>query len=549
MLAGGCGQSDDDGFVNRLTPAILPDGTKIMRYGNGSEPGSLDPHKASGVPASNVLHDLYEGLVITGDKAQIVPGVAKTWDISPDHRTYTFHLRANAKWSNGAPVTATDFVYSLRRSVDPAVASPYAEIHSPIVNATAIINNDKPPKTLGVKALDDHTLQIRLNKPTPFFLQTLAHPSSDPVYPPAVRKWGDSFAQPGHAVTNGAYTMKAWRVNERIVLTRNRYYWDNADTHIDQVEFYPIDNPRSELSRYQAGGMDWTYTLPSSSMDRVKHKLPDQYHVVPTLGIAYLGLNMRKPPFGDNRKLRLALSMALDRRVITKKILRGGEVPAYSLIPPALNGYDSVTYRWKDWSDKRREAMARRLYHEAGYSDEHPLKAAYLYPSGGKGKVIGVVAAAMWRRVLGADITPVNQEWKVFLQTARLGYDTEIFWGGWIGDYQDPNTFFSIFNSSAALNYSGYNSPVYDAAQTASTHTPNGPRRSALMHKAEATLLHDAPIIPVWFWTNHHLVKPYVKGFRGNVLDNYYTKNFDIVPTGAERRAAVSPHKQDRHAQ
>lgn len=528
----GCG-SDNDGFANRLQPAIQADGTKVMRYGNGSEPGSLDPHKASGVPASNVLHDLYEGLVITGDHAQIVPAAAQSWNISDDRLTYVFHLRRDAKWSNGEPVTADDFVFSLRRSVDPKVASPYADIHSPIVNADAIINNEKDPDTLGVKALDPHTLQIRLKEPTPFFLKTLAHPSSDPVYPPAVKKWGDSFTQPGHAVTNGAYTMKAWRVNERIVLKRNPYYWDNANTRIDQVEFYPIDDAKSELSRYQAGGLDWTYRVPPATIGALKGHLPDQYHSIPTLGIAYLGLNMSRPPFKNSRKLRLALSMALDRDVIAQKILRGGEKPAYSLVPPFINDYDPVTYQWKDWSDERREAMARKLYHEAGYSDEHPLKAEYLYPSGGQGETIGIVAAAMWRRVLGAEVTPINQEWRVFIQSAREGYDTQIFWGGWIGDYEDPNTFLSVFNSSTPLNYSQYDSPTYDRAQTVSSHTPNGPKRRALMHKAEATLLHDAPIIPVWFWTNHHVVKPYVKGFSGNALDNYYTKNFDIVPAGA----------------
>lgn len=546
LLAAGC-SNDSDGFSNRLQPDIKADGSKVLRYGNGAEPGSLDPAQAQGVPAANVLHDLYEGLVITGDHAQIVPGVARSWQISDDHLTYTFHLRKDARWSNGKPVTAADFVYSLRRAVDPRTASPYADIHKPIVNAGAIISNKKKPDTLGVKALDEHTLQITLKEPTPFFLETLAHPSSDPVYPPAVKKWGDSFTQPGHAVTNGAYKMQLWRVNERIVLTRNTHYWDNAHTRIDQVEFYPIENSKSELSRYQAGGLDWTNSIPAASIARVKQAAPGQYHAVPTLGIAYLGLNMRRPPFKSNRKLRLALSMALNRRIITEKILRGGQIPAYGLVPPAMNGYDPVTYDWSAWSDKRRQAMARKLYHEAGYSDKHPLKAEYLYPTGGVGETLGIVAAAMWRRVLGAQITPVNQEWKVFLQTARTGYDTQIFWGGWIGDYEDPNTFLSIFNSSAALNYSGYASARFDHAQAESSHTPNGPRRTRLLHTAESTLLHDAPIIPVWFWTNHHLIKPYVKGMTGNALDNYYSKNFDIVP-GNGTSAHTSAGKEAAHA-
>lgn len=544
------GNSDDD-FTNRMRPAILADGTKIMRYGNSQEPGSLDPHKASGVPAASILHDLYEGLVSTGDHAQIIPGVAKSWDISDDRRTYIFHLRPDAKWSNGEPVTAKDFVYSLRRSVDPKIASPYADIHSPIEGADAIIDNKAEPDTLAVKALDEHTLQIRLKEPTPFFLKTLAHPSSDPVYPPAAEKWGDAFTKPGHAVTNGAYTMKRWRVNERIVLKRNPYYWDNAHTKIDQVEYYPIGDESSELSRYQAGGIDWTYSAPLSSIDRIKREIPDEYHAVPTLGIGYLGINVSEPPFKNNRKLRLALSMAIDRDVFTQKVLRGGEIPAYSLIPTVINDYKPVEYPWKDWTQAEREAKARELYHEAGYSKDHPLKAEYLYSSGsGKGKSLGLVAAAMWRRVLGAEVTITNQEWRVFLQTRRGHYGTQIFWGSWIGDYEDPNTFFSIFNSHSSLNDEAYDNPVYDAAQSASSHTPNGPKRTALMHKAEATLLHDAPIIPIWFWVNHHIVKPYVKGFTGNALDNYYTKNFDIVPAGqgADQAARLVPDTPDAAA-
>jgi len=528
----GCGHSDD-GFPNRVQPAIAADASKTMRYGNGSEPGSLDPHQASGVPASSILHDLYEGLVVTGKNGKTAPGVAQSWDISSDRLTYVFHLRTDAKWSNGEPVTAQDFVFSFKRSVDPKVASPYADIHDPIVNAAAIIAGKTEPDSLGVQALDDHTLQIRLEQPTPFFLKTLVHTSNDPVYPPAVEQWGDSFTQVGHVVSNGAYQMKAWRVNERIVLVRNPHYWDNAHTRIAQVEYYPIDDPKSELSRYQAGGLDWTYRVPPAAIDKLKRFVPDQYHDVPTLGVAYLGMNMRRPPFGDNPKLRLAMSMALNRRVITQKILRGGEIPAYGVVPTVINDYSPASYAWANWSDERREARARELYHEAGYSDEHPLKAAYLYPTGGQGGTIGIVAAAMWRKVLGAQITPVNQEWKVFLQTIRNGFDTEIFWSAWIGDYEDPNTFLSVFNSQTPLNYSAYQSAAYDAAQTASGHTPNGPERTALMHKAGETLLEDAPVIPIWFWTNHHLIKPYVKGFVGNPLDNYYTKNFDIVPAGS----------------
>ncbi|AWN15210.1 ABC transporter substrate-binding protein [Salinisphaera sp. LB1] len=536
-LLAACGGSDDR-FPDRIQPAIAPDGTKTLRMGNGAEPQSLDPDESSGVPAANIEVNLYEGLVSHAADGKLIPGDAKSWDISANHKTYIFHLRHDAKWSNGAPVSAQQYVYSLRRSVAPATASPYADIHSPIVNATAIVDGKKKPATLGVKALDKHTLQIKLKKPTPFFINTLAHPSSFPVYPPAVKKWGHSFTQPGHAVTNGAYQMESWRVNDKIALKRNPYFWDNKDTKIDRVVFYPITDGNSELARYQAGALDWTSGVPTSKIQTIKQHIPGQYHSVPTLGSFYLDLNVTRPPFKGNRKLRMALSMALNRKVMVNKILRGNEPPAYSWIPTVVRGYKSVQFPWADWPAKKRIARARQLYHEAGYSKDHPLKAELLYVSSSESeKRISIVAAAMWRKVLGAQITTTNQEWKVYLQTARRKIDTQIVFAGWYGDYQDPNTFFSIMKSGSGNNYTGYDSKVYDRAITASEHTPSGPKRTALMHKAEKVLLHDSPIIPLFFVTAHHLIKPYVKGFVHNPLDMYSARFFNIVPVNNSRKS------------
>jgi oligopeptide transport system substrate-binding protein len=521
-------------FPDRIAPDIGPDGTKVLRIGNGAEPQTLDPAIVTGVPGANILRDLYEGLVIVAPDGHIIPGDAKSWQISADGKTYTFHLRKNAKWSNGAPVTAQQYVYSLRRAVAPATASPYADIHAPIVNATAIIDGKKKPDTLGVKALDAHTLQIKLHAPTPFFLKTLAHASNDPVYPPAVKKWGDSFTQPGHVATNGAYEMVSWRVNDKIVLKRNTHYWDNKDTKIDRVAYYPITDGNSELARYQAGALDWTAGIPTAKLETVKKHIPGQYHAVPSLSVFYFGFNVTRPPFKNKRKLRMALSMALDRKVFTDKILRGDEIPAYSWIPTVIADYKSMRYPWAGLSDKARKAKARQLYHKAGYSKNHPLKATLLYVSSSEGeKRLAIVAAAMWRKVLGADITTRNQEWKVYLQTIHRRFNTQLFIAGWIGDYQDPNTFLSIMTSHSAQNDSGYHDAVYDRAVSASEHTPNGPKRIALMHTAEKTLLHDSPIIPIYFAASQRLLKPYVKGLVGNPLGAYYSKDLNIVPAAA----------------
>ncbi|MES1935068.1 peptide ABC transporter substrate-binding protein [Salinisphaera hydrothermalis] len=528
----GCGSGEDHKFPNRISPDIGPDGTKTLRKGNGAEPQTLDPAQASGVPAANVLYDMYEGLVTYSRTGDVIPGVAKSWDVSDDGKTYIFHLRHDARWSNGKPVTAQDFVFSLRRAVAPATASPYADIHSPIVNASAITSGKKDPSTLGVTAIDAHTLKIQLHDRTPFFLQTLAHPSSYPVYPPAVKQWGNQFTQPAHAVSDGAYVLKSWQVNNKIVLTRNRYYRDNKDTKIDRVVYYPIGDSNSELSRYQSGALDFTYSAPSSKLEAIHKHIPKQMHAVPGLGLYYLGFNVTRPPFKDNPKLRMALSMALDRRIIVQKILRGGQPPGFSYIPGDMHGYDSVTYPWTNWPDKKREAMARKLYHEAGYSKDHPLKVKLLYPSSESNKQIAIVASAMWRRVLGADVIPWNQEWKVYLSTVHRHIDTTLFFAGWIGDYQDPNTFLSILNSHSGNNEPGWDNAAYDRLQSASEHMPNGPQRTAVMHKAEALILKQNPVVPLWFVTNHHLIKPYVKGFVGNPLDVYLTRYLNIVPAG-----------------
>lgn len=527
LAPAGCGSS---GFADRIAPDVSASGIKTLRKGNGAEPQTLDPAKASGVPAANILYDLYEGLVTYSRRGDVVPGVAKSWDISADRKVYTFHLRADARWSNGTPVTAGQFVFSLRRAVAPATESPYADIHSPIVNATAIIDGRKKPDTLGVTALDAHTLQIRLKAPTPFFIETLAHPSSYPVYPPAVRRWGDAFTRPAHAVTDGAYRLSYWRVNDKIVLTRNRYYRDNVDTHIDRVVYYPISDTNSELSRYQAGALDFTAGVPSAKLDAIRAHIPQQDKMVPYLALYYFAFNLTRPPFAHHPKLRMALSLALDRGIITDKILRGGELPAYSYVPTAMHGYHSVTYPWAGWSRARRHALARKLYREAGYSVAHPLKAELMYPSSESAKRLAIVATAMWRKVLGADVTTRSQEWKVYLQTMRRHADADLYLAGWVGDYQDPNTFLSILNSNSGNNESGYHSARYDRLQEESEHMPNGVRRTAILHQAEALILSDNPVLPIYFDTAHHLLKPYVKGFTGNPLDVYLSRYLNIVP-------------------
>ena len=530
LLITACSSDESEKFPVKSTPETREDGSTVLRRGNGAEPESLDPHQARSVPAANVLRDLYSGLVQISPSGAIKPADAESWEMGDDERVYTFKLRDDLRWSNGEPLTAQDYVYSLRRSVDPATGSPYAQLHAAIVNAKAIIAGDKPAQTLGVRAVDEHTLEITLTAPTPYFLGTLAHSISYPVYRPAVEEYGAAFSQPGNAVTNGAYRMESWRVNSMIALERNPEYWDDANTSIGRVEFYPITNQNSALSRYQAGELDWATTVPISRLETIKKHIPAQLHAEPTLGVYYYGLNVKRPPFKDAPELRQALSMAIDRRTIVDKITRGDEIPAHGWIPPVVEGYAGAQFDWAKLSTAQREAKAQELYKKAGYSQDKPLKVEIRYNSGEGNKKIASVIAAMWRSVLGAEVSLRNEEWKVFLDSVRQGTDTEVYRLAWIGDYNDPNTFFELMNSKFGLNGTGYASAEYDRLQEKQAHMPDGPERMKVMKKAEAVLLADSPIIPIYFYVSKYLIKDYVKGFEGNPLDSYYSKDLSIEP-------------------
>ena len=527
-LLGGCGETGGERFHNKMAPKILPDGTAVLRKGNGAEPGTLDPHKAQGVPAANILRDLYEGLVSEKPDGTLEPGGAESWEISEDRTVYTFHLREDARWSNGEPVTASDYAYGLRRTVDPATGSVYASILAPIENAEAIVAGDKPPSALGVEAVDDHTLRIRLKAPTPYFLGLLTHSTTYPVYRPAVEAHGDQFTQPENAVTNGAYTLEEWVVASHIALEADPEYWDAENVGVQRVEYYPITDAASELKRYQAGGLDWTGTVPIPELEKLKRHIPDQFRVQPSLSNYYYGLNVTRPPFKDAPKLRRALSLAIDRETIVEKITRGGEIPAYSWVPPVVSDYQGARLDYADWPRDKRIKEARRLYREAGYTEDEPLEVEIRYNTMESHKKIASAIANMWKTTLGADVTLINEEWKVFLQNVSEREVTEVYRAGWVGDYDDPYTFLELLHSEFGINGAGYDNPRYDALLEKASRTAGGEERRRLLREAEALLLSEHPVIPIFFGTSKKLIKPYVEGYVGNPMGHYYSKDIRI---------------------
>jgi len=502
----------------------------VLRIGNGPEPETLDPHRAESLSSGNILRDLYEGLTGLAPDGSVVAAAAASWEISADGLDYTFHLRPAARWSNGDPLSAGDFVAGLRRSADPATGSKYAQILSPIENAAAVTAGRLPPERLGVTALDALTLRIRLQGPTPYFPGLLAYPAAFPVHRPSLQAWGRDFTRPGRLVGNGAYRLQDWVMQSQVTLQRNPYYWNDAQTSIDTVIYIPTEDLSSELQRYRAGELDCTYTIPMSQARWVRGHFGSELHLAPYLGSYWYGYNLSRPPFQDAAGLRVALSMAIDREVIAGKLLQGAALPAYGLVPPGTWNYTPQAPTWAAWPREQRLAEARRLYAAAGYSADHPLQLELRYNTQEDNRRIATVIAAMWKQYLGAQTRLVNQEWKVFLQTRRQRAQTEVFRGAWIGDYDDASAFADILRSFDGKNDEAYSSADYDALLQQAQLQPDPALRRGLLEQAEGRMLGDMPILPIYFYESKHLVKPYVAGWQDNPLDIHYSKDLKVLP-------------------
>jgi oligopeptide transport system substrate-binding protein len=503
---------------------------QVLHRGNGAEPDSLDPQLSESVNSSHIQRDLFESLVSEAPDGKLIPGVAERWDISDDRLMFTFYLRDNARWSNGDPVTAQDFVFSWRRLVDPATGSRYSMMLAPVKNAEEVIRGELPPSALGVTALDDYTLEVQLNAVTPYFLGMLTHASVYPVHPPTVEQFGNQFTRPGNLVSNGAYILNEWKIQSHIKLVRNTEYWNNENTTINEVYFYPIEDQNAEVLRYRAGDIDMTSEdLPVSMLDWIRDNLGDELHLSPWLGVYYYGFNLTQPPFRDaSPKLRKALSMSIDREIITDKVLDNGVIPAYGFVPPGVLDYEGYEYPWKHMSREERLAEARRLYREAGFSEDNPLRVELRYNTEQNHKKVALAISAMWKQNLGVLTEIINQEWKVFLDVRAEKRITQAFRLGWIGDYNDPYTFLELGLSDNGQNDTGYADPAYDQMLKESFRVETPEDRAAILRQAEEKFLESYPVAPIYYYVTSRLIKPYVGGFQENVMDRHYTKNFYI---------------------
>jgi oligopeptide transport system substrate-binding protein len=519
------------GMTLAASIAGQPSAETILRRGNSVEPETLDPHRARGVSAANILRDLYEGLTTEAPDGAIVPGMAEKWDVSADGRVYTFTLRADARWSDGAPLVAADFARSLRRVLDPATGSPVSQILAPIEGAEDVIAGRATAAALGIEAPEPRTLIIRLVAPTPYFPAVLAHPAAFPV--PDEKKGTVPIFQKdekwGQSPSNGAYRLAEWVPQSHLTLVRNTHYWNDAATAIDRVIYYPTENPASELKRYRAGELDLTDTIPVSQARWVREHLGAELQVAPYLGLYYYGFNLTRPPFKDQPGLRRALALAVDREILTARITASGERAAYGWVPPGVAGYTPVLPEWAHWPPEQRLAEARRLYAEAGYSAQRPLELELRYNTGDNHKRVALAVAWMWRQALGVRTRLINEEFKVYLQNRRHRQVTQVFRADWIGDFNDPATFAERMLSTSGLNDTGWTSVAYDRLVTQARAEADAARRQALLQEAERILLDELPVLPLYGYVSKRLVKPHVRGWAPNIMDHHYTRHLDIA--------------------
>lgn len=504
-------------------------GLKILHLGNGSEPKDLDPAIVTGMLEYHIISSVLEGLVtLDPQDLRPVPATADMWSVSADNRTYTFHIRSTARWSNGDPVTADDFLYSWRRLLDPATAAEYAYQAWYIQNGRAFNEGKlKDATQLGVTAPDSHTLVVTLESPTPFFLALLNHHALYPVHRRTVETHGTKWTRPENYVGNGPFRLKEWSMNSLIAVERSATYWDSADVKLDGIHFYPIEDESTEEKQFRAGKIHVTNTIPIERIPYWKEK-SDVYVQFPSLGTYYYEVNVKRGALKDVR-VRRALAMSIDRQAIVDKVTRGGQIPAYTYTPPNTAGFTPVAKLRYDTEE------ARRLMAEAGFPDGKGFpKIDILYNTTEGHRKIAEAFQQMWKKTLGIDIGLFNQEWKVFLNTKRkLDYD--IARAGWFGDYPDPNTFLDMYETDNGNNHTGWSNAEYDALIRNAKTTADRDERYRSFQRCEDILAEEVPIISIYTYTRVYLKRPEVRGWVPNVMDFRPYKQFDLAASAPER--------------
>lgn len=491
-----------------------------VRRGLGPEPDSLHIHQAQGLAAVNLLRDLREGLVTFDEHGELAPGQAESWEVLDNGRRYRFSLRSDARWSNGDPVTSEDFVRAWQRAFTPETAAATAGLLKDVLNAIEVLQGKEAPGALGIIAIEPGVLDILLKEPAPWVLEILAHPVSFPLHQAMMD-------DPLHAPVNGPYLLSDWTPRASIKLDRNPEFHHSESVRVESIEYFPIEEPAAELSRYRAGELDITETIPAGRFAWLNENLASDLRVHPYLGTFWLGFNFNHQVLGYSTKLRRALSLAINRKILVETVLGAGELPAWSVVPPGINGYTPSLMAQSRQSQKEREAEARRLFEESGVAMHEPLLLELRYNTSGVHRRVAVAVSAMWKQVLGVNTQLVNEEWKVFVNNRRMGIITEVFRGGWIADYADPSSFLDLFISGNTLNHTKYSNKEFDLLLK-SSGLASGTTRMELLQRAEAQLMQDMPVIPLYYYVSRHLVGPRISGFSENVRDIHLSRYLGV---------------------
>jgi len=513
-LLGGCGGGIPD------VDTGVEEG--ILLLGNGAEPKTLDPQRATGVTENRIISTLIEGLIAyhpTDDNLP-EPGVAESWKATEDARIWTFTLREDALWTNGDPVTAQDFVYSYKRMLDPAFPGEYAQMLFILENAEAYKEGKIPDfSKVGVEAVDDRTLRFELVGPTPYFISMLKHYSWFPVHAATIEAHGGMFdlsgawTMPEHFVGNGAFRLAEWKPNQYVRVDRSPTYWDNARTRLNSVYFFAVEDVNTEKRMFDSGLLHLTSTVPTNDIPVLRETEPERLHIDDYLGTYFYRLNVTRPPL-DNPLVRKALNYATDREAIVEKVSLGGERPATAFVPSGFNGYrapELVEYN---------PEKARMLMAEAGYPGGEGFPDMYLLFNTSEGhRKIAEAVVAMWNDTLGINLQLENKEWKVYLD-AQSHLDYDISRSGWIGDYMDPITFLEMFTTGNGNNDTGWGSPEYDALIRQGFRSETEEEHFATLLAAEEILLEELPIVPIYWYTRKYLKDPRLQGWAPKLLDN-----------------------------
>lgn len=510
----------------RPAETAAPSGIVLDR-GNVAEPDTLDPHQYGLSVEVEIMDDLFLGLTTRDQFGNLVPGAAQSWDISADGRTYTFHLREGLRWSDGSPLTAMDFVAGIRRMLDPATHSQFANFAYKIHNGKAVNEGKMPPEDTGVFAPSDRTLVITLDRPSPILVLLTSIPLFDPLPRAAYARYGKDWIKPGKMVSNGAFTLEEWVPEGHVRLKKNLYFYDAKNVHIDEVNYFPTDNDEAALKRFRARELDFNTRFPPTMYEWLKRNLPGEALIAPNLALTYLTFNLKDPAVGDLR-VRRALSLAIDRQKLTDEILHTGEIPAYGLIPPAITGYAGARIEGFGMPYEARLAKARALLMQAGYNAAHPLGMTFHCRLGELNRRVAVAVQAMWADI-GVRTDIVTEEVAMHYNRLRTR-DFQVADAGWQAP-PDPEYFLYLLKTeSTEANYASYSDPAFDKLVYETEAVMERNPRYAAFARAEKMALDALPIVPLFFPVNRAIVQPYVKGYVENGLDVHPSRYIRLLP-------------------